>query len=53
LICQLSFFAGDGRSVAEEINVKVIPVLSDLDLELKSECKGVQGLKGLRSGVEN
>ncbi len=32
------------------VGVKVIPVLSDMDMKLKMECKGVQGLKGLRSG---
>jgi hypothetical protein len=30
----------------------VIQVLSDRDLELKSQLKGVQGLKGLRYGIE-
>ncbi len=33
-------------------NRKVVQSLSDRDLEFKSGCKGVQGLKGLRSGVE-
>jgi hypothetical protein len=30
----------------------VIQLLSDRDLELKSRCKGLQGLNELRSGVE-
>ncbi len=34
------------------VGVKLILVLSDRDMKLKMECQGVQGLKGLRSGVE-
>ncbi len=44
----------DGKPLSgvEKWAQTVIQVLSDRDLEFKSGCKGVQGLKGLRSGIE-
>ncbi len=33
-------------------HIKVVQSLNDRNQELKSGCKGVQDLKGLRSGVE-
>ncbi len=34
------------------MSVKGVQALSGRDLKLKSECKVVKGLKGLRSGYE-
>jgi hypothetical protein len=33
-----------------KVGLKVIPVLSDLDLELKSECKGSAGFEAIGNG---